>query len=160
MSLRTLRDKAPSWDRSALNFVEPSRPSLRESGLLGDAAGGRRRRDSELPVYDLGANRGGPPSAVCLLAFCAGGLCGVQHQYGDERDEKARADAEPVAAKPHQTRMARGRSRRIGHPAHFQLWQVLSFDVLNAIGSHGPALKLPGFTFTKALIRKGLEAPG
>ena len=111
-----------------LTFVEASRPSIRESGLVGDAAGGRRRRDNELPVYDLGANRGRSPSAVCLLAFCAGGLRGAQHQYGDEREEKARADAEPVAAKPHRTRMARGRSRRIGHPAHLQLRQVLSFD--------------------------------
>ena len=84
-----------------LTFGEASRPSIRESGLVGDAAGGRRRRDNELPVYDLGANRGRSPSAVCLLAFCAGGLRGAQHQHGDEREEKARADAEPVAAKPH-----------------------------------------------------------
>jgi hypothetical protein len=90
-----------------------------------DAAGGRWRRDNELPVNDLGTNGRCSPSAVCPVAFCAGGLRGAQRQNGDEREEKARADAEPMAAKPHLTRMARGQSSRIGRSAHLQLQQVL-----------------------------------
>lgn len=93
--------------------------------LVGDAAGGGRRRDDELPVDDLGTNRRCSPSAICPLAFGAGGLRGAQRQNGDEREEKARADAEPMAAKPHLTRMARGQSSRIGRSAHLQLRQVL-----------------------------------
>ena len=93
--------------------------------LVRDAAGRRWRRDNELPVDDLGANRRCSPSAIFQVAFCAGGLRGAQRQDGDEREEKARADAEPIAAKPHRTRMARGQSSRIGRPAHLRVRQVL-----------------------------------
>jgi hypothetical protein len=118
-------------DPSALKQDIPGAADARDeraracSLLVGDAAGGRWRRDNELPVDDLGTNRRCSPSAVCPLAFCAGGLRGAQRQNGDEREEKARADAEPMAAKPHLTRMARGQSSRIGRSAHLQLRQVL-----------------------------------
>jgi hypothetical protein len=89
-------------------------------GLVRDAAGSSWRRDNELPVYDLGANRRGSPSAVCLLAFCAGRLRGAERQYGDERQEKVRAETEPVDAKPHRARMEGAHSSRIGRPTHLQ----------------------------------------
>jgi hypothetical protein len=132
------RDRSPSRGVVGLWFGGPSQASgrpvtprcelgLRRSpvprclGLVRDAAGSRWRRDNELAVYDLGANRRGSPSAVCLMALCAGRLRGAECQYGDERQEKARADTEPVGAKPHRARMASGDSSRIGRPTHLQL---------------------------------------
>jgi hypothetical protein len=67
------------------------------------------------------------------MALCAGGLRGAQRQYGDEREEKARADAEPVAAKPHPNK-----------------------DGERSVESHGP----PGSSSTQAspIFRRGATA--
>ena len=126
------------------------------SGLVLDAAGSRWRRDNEPPVHDLGANRRGSPGAVCLLAFCAGRLRGAERQYGDERQEKARADTEPVAAKPHPARMASGHSSRIGRPTHLQLRRDLFFvDVERAkAGRRSPTKSYVGFVELAGVRRK------
>ena len=112
------------------------------SGLVGDAAGGRWRRDNDLPVHGPGVNRGSSGRAVCLLAFCASRLRGAQREYSDEREKKARADAEPVAAKPHRTSIAVDQSSRIGRAAHLQRRQVLSSGV-------GPERPYPVTVVTK-----------
>jgi hypothetical protein len=80
----TGRARSTAYGSRSCSFRQERRPFR----LLGNAAGSRWRRDNELPVDDLRANRRSSPSAVCPRAFCVGGLRGAQRQYGEKRERR------------------------------------------------------------------------
>jgi hypothetical protein len=118
--------------RSLSSLSSDSRVSRAPLRIRTDAAGRRRLGHDKFPVGDLGADRRGSPSASRPRALCAGGLRGAQQQDRGEREQKARTEAEPMAAEPHRSRMTIDQARGIGRAAYLELRQVLTSGGVDA----------------------------
>lgn len=110
---RDPHDEGPERPLITRNTQRGESPGWRKwRAALRDAAGRCRLRGDDGPVHDLSLNGGRPPGTGRRLALCARSSCCVQHQDSDEGDGQAGKETEPLAAEPHEARMAMARAER------------------------------------------------